>query len=124
VKINKVTPVRIVEQIEPCLPFWCGALGYEKRIEVPHGGALGFVALEGAAGGYMMQTRESLAGDIPSAAALNPETVLFVEVSSLAEVQQAVRGARVLVDERKTDYGSRETIVVDPQGTVLIFAQF
>ena len=47
-KINKLTPVRIVEAIEPCLPFWCDALGYEKKTEVPHGDRLGFVILEGS----------------------------------------------------------------------------
>ena len=58
--ITKVTPVRIVDRIEPCLPFWCDALGYEKRAEVPHENALGFVLLENAAGEVMLQTQASL----------------------------------------------------------------
>jgi hypothetical protein len=122
-KINKVTPVRIVDHIEPCLPFWCAALGYEKRAEVPHGDALGFVLLEGSAGEFMLQTRDSLADDLPSVAALKPDTVLFVEVASLAAAKRALRDVRTLVDERTTFYGMRETVVVDPQGTIVIFAE-
>jgi hypothetical protein len=124
--ITKVTPVRIVERIEPCLGFWCEGLGYEKRLEVPHGGQLGFVLLGGAAGEVMLQTRASLADDLPAVAARKPDMVLFVEVVSLVEAREASKagaGTKVLVAERTTSYGMRETVVVDPQGTIVILAQ-
>jgi hypothetical protein len=121
--ITKVTPVRIVDAIEPCLRFWCDGLGYEKKIEVPHAGALGFVMLESAAGEIMLQTRASLADDLPAVAARKPEVVLFIEVTSLAEARKSLGDAEVLVKDRKTPYGMRETVVLDPQGTVVIFAQ-
>ncbi len=121
--IEKVTPVRIVDRIEPCLPFWCGELGYEKGAEVPHDGALGFVILQSAAGEIMLQTRASLAADLPSVAARKPDTVMFIEVASLERARNAVEGAEVLVAERTTFYGMRETVVVDPQGCVVIFAE-
>ena len=63
--ITKVTPVRIVDRIEPCLPFWCDQLGYAKRAEVQHEGALGFALLENEAGEIMLQTRASLAAGMP-----------------------------------------------------------
>jgi hypothetical protein len=121
--ITKVTPVRIVDRIEPCLPFWCDQLGYDKRAEVPHEGAVGFVLLENAAGEIMLQTRQSLAADLADAAKLDPHTVLFIEVKSLAAARKATRRARVLVEERTTFYGMRESVVVDPGGTVVIFAE-
>ena len=121
--VTKVTPVRIVDSIEPCLPFWCGALGYEKRAEVPHEGALGFVLLENAAGEIMFQSRASLAADIAEVAALEPHTVLFVEVASLEKARESTRGARVLVRERTTFYGMREMVVLDPAGTVVVIAE-
>jgi hypothetical protein len=121
--ITKVTPIRIVDRIEPCLPFWCGALGYEKRAEVPHEGALGFVLLENAAGEIMLQTRASIEVDLPAVAARAPGTVLFVEVKSLAEARDAVKGAEVLLVERTTFYGMREMVVADPAGTILVFAE-
>jgi hypothetical protein len=121
--ITKVTPVRIVDRIEPCLPFWCDQLGYAKRAEVQHEGALGFALLENEAGEIMLQTRASLAADIDAAARLEPHTVLFVEVKSLAAARAATPDARILVDERTTFYGMRERVVVDPAGTVVIFAE-
>ena len=125
--ITKVTPVRIVDAIEPCLAFWCDALGYAKKIEVPHGTSLGFVILENEAGEIMLQTRASLAEDLPTVAARNPEVVLFMEVTSLADARKAMdKGAakaEVLVKDRKSPYGMRETVVLDPQGTVVILAQ-
>jgi uncharacterized glyoxalase superfamily protein PhnB len=121
--ITKVTPVRVVDRIEPCLPFWCEALGYRKNAAVPHGGALGFVLLENDAGEVMLQTRACLADDVAAAAALEPHTVLFIEVKSLEAARKATRGAKVLVEERTTFYGTRETVVVDPVGTVVVFAQ-
>jgi hypothetical protein len=121
--ITKVTPVRIVDRIEPCLPFWCDQLGYAKRAEVPHEGALGFVLLENEAGEIMLQTRASLAADMDTAAKLEPHTVLFVEVKSLDVARSATRGARVLLEERTTFYGMRESVVVDPGGTIIIFAE-
>jgi uncharacterized glyoxalase superfamily protein PhnB len=121
--IEKVTPVRIVDRIEPCLPFWCGELGYHKGLEVPHDGAIGFVVLESPAGEIMLQTRASLAADLPSVASRQPDTVMFIEVASLERARKATEGAEVLVAERTTFYGMRETVVVDPQGGVVIFAE-
>jgi hypothetical protein len=121
--ITKVTPVRIVDRIEPCLPFWCDALGYEKRAEVPHEGALGFVLLENAAGEVMLQTQASLEADLPVIAKRKPHTVLFIEVKSLEAARNAAKDAEVLVKERTTFYGMREMVVADPAGTIVVFAE-
>ena len=121
--ITKVTPVRIVDRIEPCLPFWCEGLGYQQRAAVPHEGALGFVLLENAAGEIMLQTKDSLAADMARVAKVEPHTVLFIEVASLEKARRSVGGARVLVEDRTTFYGMREMVVVDPVGTVIVFAE-
>jgi uncharacterized glyoxalase superfamily protein PhnB len=122
-KITKVTPVHVVERIEPALPFWCDALGYAKRAEVPHEDALGFVLLENAAGEIMLQTKASLAADLPAVAARKPQVVLFVEVDSLAAALAATKGYELLVPTRTTFYGMREACVVDPAGTLVLFAE-
>jgi hypothetical protein len=121
--IKKVTPVRIVDRVEPSLAFWRDDLGYEMRAEVPHEGAIGFALLANAAGEMMLQSRASLAADLPAVAALAPDTVLFVEVRSLEAARTASKGARVLVKDRTTFYGTRETVVLDPGGTTVIFAE-
>jgi uncharacterized glyoxalase superfamily protein PhnB len=121
--ITKVTPVCVVDRVEPALAFWRDGIGYELRAEVPHEGTIGFALLDCAAGEVMLQSKASLAADLPAVAALGPRSILFAEVRSLAEARKAAEGATVLVDDRTTFYGMRETVVLDPGGTVVIFAE-
>ena len=44
-----LTPILVVDEIEPCIPFWTERLGFQKTTEVPHEGELGFVILERSA---------------------------------------------------------------------------
>lgn len=122
-KITKVTPLHVVEAIEPCLALWCGALGYQKVVEVPHGGRLGFVLLAGAAGAVMLQTRESLAEDLPALHARGASALLYVDVESLDDALAAVKGAELVVPERKTFYGAREACIADASGTLLLLSE-
>ena len=124
---QKATPVMIVDTIEPVLPFWVERLGFERTIEVPDGDALGFLALQRDGIELMFQTWASVqqdAGHAVFATAPRDHTPLFFEVSDLKAVQRALQGAQVLVLERKTPYGSTETIARTPYGQVVTFAQF
>ncbi len=122
-KITKVTPLHLVERIEPCLPLWCGPLGYKKTVEVPHGARLGFVLLDCAVGSVMLQTFESLKDDMPTIHARHPSALLYMDVESLDYALAAVEGAEIVVPERKTFYGAREVGIVDSSGTVIVFAE-
>ena len=42
----KITPILVVEEIEPSLKFWVDKLGFAKTVEVPEGDKLGFVILQ------------------------------------------------------------------------------
>ena len=59
-KMNRLTPVLMVEAIEPCLPFWVDRLGFSKTVEVPHGDRLGFAILVRDGVELMYQTRASV----------------------------------------------------------------
>lgn len=125
---SRVTPVLVVDAIEPVLPFW-RRLGAEVTIEVPHGDALGFVALRLGAAEVMYQTAESVRGDFDAGAVermgvLPRPTSLFVEVDSLADVEARLAGEPVFQPRRTTFYGSRETGFLDPAGNPVLFAQF
>lgn len=124
--IRKLTPVVIVAAIEPVLPFW-SALGFTVEVEVPHGDRLGFVILKSGNVELMYQTVDSvredeakvLEGSRPIGA-----NALFLEVENLEEVRQRLpKETDVIVSERKTFYGSTETIVRDPAGNVITFAR-
>ena len=122
-KITKVTPIHVVERIEPCLALWTGPLAYKKIVEVPHGDHLGFVLLEGAAGAVMFQTRDSLGDDLPAILARRVTAFLYVDVESLDDALAAVKGAEIVVPERTTFYGAREACIADASGTLVVLAE-
>ena len=126
--LKKITPVLVVDAIEPVLPLW-EALGFARTAEVPHGDRLGFVIL--AAGGVevMYQTADSIRDDNAAALegphALGGAAALFIEVDDLAAAEASLpAGTDVIVRRRKTFYGSTETILRDPAGNVITLAQF
>lgn len=121
----KLTPVLMVEEIEPVLPFWIDRLGFEKTVEVPHDGRLGFVSLRKGGVEVMYQTRASVAADIPPLADSPMRgTFLFIEVDDLDAVAEALAGIEPVVPRRTTFYGADELIVREPAGNAITFAQF
>jgi uncharacterized glyoxalase superfamily protein PhnB len=124
--VKKITPVLLVDEVEPCVHFWKERLGFEVTIEVPEGDRLGFVSLQKGGVEVMYQSYASVEKDSSFSArgcAKGP-TFLYIEVDSLDEVIAATKGARVVMPERKTFYGAREIGVEDPSGHSLTFAQF
>ena len=127
-KIKKLTPVLIVDSIEPVLPLW-DALGFARTAEVPHGDRLGFVILAADGLEIMYQTLASIRDDDPAALENAPKafgaTGLFLEVDDLDAYESKLPpDADVMFRRRETFYGSTETIVRDAFGNVVTFAQF
>jgi len=122
-KVNKVTPISIVDAIEPALALWCDRLGFQKVAEVPHEGRVGFVLLVRDGHEVMMQTRASLAADVAAVAALDAQHAVYLDVDSIDDAIAATQGATILVPRRKTFYGAEEIWVKDAAGTVVGFAQ-
>lgn len=121
--IRRVTPVLVVDAIEPSLGFWVDRLGFVVTAEVPDGERLGFVILEKDGVEIMFQTRASLKGDVPALAEAPAATSLFIEVLELEAVVEAVEGLEVLIPRRRTFYGMDEIGVREPGGHVVTFAQ-
>ena len=123
-RVQRLTPVLMVEAIEPVLPFW-ERLGFAKTTEVPHEGHLGFVILERDGVQVMYQSRASVAADVPPLAqAPQQGTFLFFQVDDLDDVERRLTGVAPVVPRRKTFYGADELIVKEPAGNVVTFAQF
>lgn len=122
---TRLAPVLMVDAIEPCLSFWVDRLGFNKVVEVPHEGRLGFVSLEKDGIQIMYQSRDSVAADIPPIAKSPMKgTFLFIEVDDLDAVQKALGGVDLVVPRRKTFYGSEELILREPAGNHITFAEF
>lgn len=121
--IDKLTPILVVDAIEPCLPFWVDRLGLEKTVEVPHGDRLGFVILARGGLELMLQTRASVADDVPAIAEGPHGSTLYLEVGDLDAVVALLGDVEVLIPERTTFYGAREVFVREPGGHVVGLAQ-
>ncbi len=121
-KMKKLTPVLMVDAIEPCLAFWEG-LGFEKTVELPEGDHLGFVILVKDGVEVMYQSKASVKNDIPALASTPiGATFLFIEVSDLNAVIAAVGKAPQVFPRRKTFYGMDEIGVREPGGNAVTFA--
>ena len=119
--MKKLTPVIIVDQVEPCAAFWEQRLGFKRTAEVPNGDRLGFVILEKDGVELMYQSRAAAGAGAPPAVA-DPPIQLFVEVEDLDAVERGMQGA-VVLPRHDTFYGMTEFNVRDPAGTLVIFAQ-
>ena len=120
--MQSLTPILLVDAIEPCLDFW-KRLGFAVTVEVPAGDALGFVILKNGPVEVMYQTRASVAKDVPTMAGLPSSSVLYIHVTGIDEVIAAVAGAPVVVEKRTTFYGATEYSVREPGGSVVGFSE-
>src|ERR1700679_3504808 len=120
----KITPVLVVEEIEPCLPFWVERLGFQNVAEVPDGDRIGFVMLIRDGVEVMLQSVASVRKDEPAFAPDGAARVasLFVEVDDFADTVARLEGYPIAMPDRTTFYGMREIGVFDPAGNIVIFA--
>jgi uncharacterized glyoxalase superfamily protein PhnB len=125
--VKKITPVLFVEEIEPCVKFWVERFGFEKTVEVPDGNKLAFAMLQKGNLELMYQSYASADKDVDttiSQVVRKGPTFLYVEVDSLEQAINAVKGSEVVMPQRKTFYGSTEIGIKDPAGHYVTFAEF
>jgi hypothetical protein len=120
--MQSLTPILLVEAIEPCLNFWM-RLGFEVTVQVPEGDAIGFVILKNGPVEVMYQTRTSVAKDVPSMTEFPSSSILYIHVTNLDEIIAAIAGAPVLVPRRTTFYGATEYAVREPGGSAVSFSE-
>ena len=120
--MQSLTPILIVDAIEPCLDFW-KRLGFAVTIEVPDGDALRFAILSNGPIEVMYQTRASVAKDVPSMAGFPSSSILYIHVTNIDEVIAAVSGAPVLIPKRTTFYGATEYSAREPGGSAVSFSE-
>jgi uncharacterized glyoxalase superfamily protein PhnB len=124
--VKRITPVLLVQEIEPLVPFWVGRLGFAKTIEVPDGNNLAFVTFQKGAAEVMYQTFASVQKDAPkdvSATAGKGPSYLYMEVDNLDAVLAAMKEVKIVMPVRTAFYGMREFSVQDPGGHFVTFAQ-
>jgi len=123
---KRITPILIVDAIEPVLPLW-DALGFQRGPSVPHGDRLGFQILEADGIEVMYQTVESVQADAPRVLeSPGPlRSSVYIEVADIEAIERRLpKDAVVVVPRRTTPYGAKEISVLDAAGNVIGFAQF
>lgn len=123
--IRRLTPILVVDEIEPVLPLW-QRLGFERTDQVEVDGRLVFVILGKDGNQVMYQTLGSIESDLPATAEAlrGSRGLLFLEVDDLDAIVERLGDAEVVVPRRTTDYGATEVFVADAAGNYIGFAQF
>jgi uncharacterized glyoxalase superfamily protein PhnB len=124
--VKKITPVLLVKEIEPLIPFRVGRLGFAKTAEVPDGNSIGFVIFQKGSAEVMYQTYASVEKDAPKAVsetAGKGPTYLYMEVDDLDAILAAMRDVKLVMPVRTAFYGMKEFSVQDPGGHFITFAQ-
>jgi uncharacterized glyoxalase superfamily protein PhnB len=125
--LKQLTPVMVVDRVEPGIAFWVERLGFTVRNSVPaEDGSLIFASADRDGIEVMYQTRASVVADAP---ALGKELTghsitLFLTVDDIDEIERAMAGAPTVKPKHETFYGSTELYVREPGGNVVGFAQF
>jgi len=127
VHLERLSPVLIVDAVEPCIRFWADRLGFtiENTVPAPDG-RLAFASVKSGAIEIMYQTRASVLAEAPDTAddLRGHSTALFITVDNLDDVEKAMAGTPVVKPRHKTFYGSLEMYVREPGGNTVGFAQF
>ena len=125
--LGRLTPVLVVDAVEPCIAFWTQRLGFVAENEVPgDDGKLVFASVKKGEIEVMYQTRASVIAERPDAVAelTGHSTALFITTEDLDAVEKAIAGAPVVSPRHTTFYGSTEIYVREPGGNTVGFAQF
>lgn len=125
--LNRLTPILIVDAVEPCIRFWADRFGFTVENQVPGpDGRLVFASVRRDAIEIMYQTKESVVADSPAQAPdlVGHSIALFLTVPELSAIEAAIGDAPIVKPRHETFYGSTELYVREPGGNVVGFAQF
>jgi len=124
--LGRLTPVLVVDAVEPCIAFWTDRLGFAAENQVPgDDGKLVFASVKKGEIEVMYQTKASVIAERPEAASdlSGHSTALFITTDDLDAVEKAIEGAPVVSPRHTTFYGSTEIYVREPGGHVVGFAE-
>lgn len=124
-RLTQLTPVLVVDRVEPSVRFWVERFGFASPIEVPGPDGLVFASVRKESVEIMFQTRASVLEDgTVSAQEIDGHSiVLFLQVEDIDAVERALEGAPVVKARHRTFYGSTELYIREPGGHTVGFAQ-
>jgi hypothetical protein len=122
-QFSEVTPVFIVDTVEPTRAFFVERLGFIALTDVVQGGALGFSMLRRDAVTIMVQSDASLREDAGESYVSGPyKAWVYVRVEDVEGLVPAIADADVVLPLRRTPYGMHEIGLREPGGNIVVFA--
>jgi hypothetical protein len=124
-RLQRVTPILVVEAIEPVLPFW-EALGFAQASPSWVDGKLVFVSMAKDGLELHYHTKADMEVSIPAAADMLADTtsLVYLTVDNLDRIVAGLGDAEVVIPRRRTAWGADEIYVKEPGGNVIAFAAF
>jgi hypothetical protein len=123
VQFAGITPVLIVDKVEPTRSFFAERLGFAAISEVVHGGSLGFSMLQRGSVTVMIQSEASLREDTGENYVPGPyKAWVYIRVDDVEALVPEIADADVVLSLRRTPYGMHEIGVREPGGNIVIFA--
>lgn len=133
---KKITANIIVNNVNESLDFYEKILDFSLVMAVPEGShqvitvrdavtPLGFAIIRRDGVELMLQSRKSLADELPSLAATPVGTsfTLYIQVDDIEALYRAIKEKAVFIEDLHTTfYGAREFCIRDSGGNVLTFA--
>jgi uncharacterized glyoxalase superfamily protein PhnB len=133
---KKITANIIVSNVNEILDFYAKILGFSLVMAVPEGSQqvvtvrdaatlLGFAIIRRDDVELMLQSRNSLAKELPPIAAspVGTSFTLYIQVDDIEALYKGIKDkAAVIEDVHTTFYGAREFCIRDSGGQVLTFA--
>lgn len=125
VNVERMTPILVVDSIEPVLLFW-EALGFEPINPSRVDGNLIFIAFAKDGHEVHYQTLAHIEQQIPEATEMlsGSTSLLYLTVDDLDAVITALGAVEVVIPRRQTPWGADEIYVKEPGGHIIGFAQF
>ena len=120
-EIRKCVSVLVVNDVEPCVDFWVNRLGFQKTVEVPYEGAVGFAMLSHGPVEIMYQSIASAQNEMPETTL--SRSALYLDVDDIDATIARLEGVEVVMPKRDTFYGATEIWVREPAGNLVGFAQ-
>jgi uncharacterized glyoxalase superfamily protein PhnB len=125
VHFSRVTPILIVERIEPTRAFFCDRLGFTVRQAIDHGDGPGYLRIARGDVSLIIRSEASVRAEAADDEDFAPDPyagVISIDVANVDAFVAEVADADVVIPLRRSFYGAHEIGVREPGGNVVLFS--
>lgn len=124
--LKKITPNLMVKDVNKTIEFYTDVLDFKLVMTVPTEGQFDFAILQSGGIEVMLQSAESLTGEISSLKDrdIGGTFTLYIETEGVETLHEKIKDKVTIVqDIHDTFYGTKEFAIEDINGYILAFAE-